>query len=208
MSIRTYTSRLFSTHSGVKADPDVLHIWSPLLVRVLTLGLYRRDVWIDKRRENVRILTRFIVIPFRTEIPFRRIVDIETGFKELWTSWGRTGFFSMEYDAHDTMEKYEITLRLENPIENVLVYVSAGKGAAETGWKGVLLGDSLIDYQGKQEGAFHGVIDLVRQYVGRRGLMGGLGSEFSNPPCVACGKVSPPNYSNCMYCGGDFARAD
>lgn len=203
MSLYLFQSGLLAVKPRVTAAGDLLHVHTPLLLQVLSLGSYDKHVCIDRSRKIVTISRRLLWVFFRRrEIPYSRIVDICTDHGALPTGW------NFWVGATDEIEKYVVYLELQEPREEVTIYSVIGEGAIETRWTGTIFGDdSVVDFHGDQKDAFQAFLDLVREYIGstlRHVELLTVGDYI----CEKCGRKSPPAYSSCMYCEGKLVRVE
>ncbi|MFO0553392.1 MAG: hypothetical protein U0271_33720 [Polyangiaceae bacterium] len=134
-----------------------------LLFQVLSLASWCKHVEVDPKARVVTVRRRFLWLLERTtEVPFAEISHIAYRYGSLATSWDILG------RVHDSLESYSIALVLTDGSE-VSLFSFRGEGSASTGLSGMLLGDSLIDYQGNQGARSLAYIDALQELT-ERGL--------------------------------------
>jgi len=207
MSVQTVRTSQYSLVPCVQIDKDRLQSRTSLLVQLLTLFSYCHRVSIDRREHLVDISTRYLwVLRRRQIIHFKQISHLRYQYSAQGTSWGMTG---EGYGQHDKWETFTISLVLARPPGEQILFRFSGAGSVETGWVGVLAGDSLIDYEGDQEDASLAVVQhlsrLLDVPIGRPAdpvaKTTGSGNETQGETCPTCGRPRPLSRKTCLYCG-------
>lgn len=195
----------------VHEHAGVLRAQTSVLIRILSLGMVRREVVVDRRARYVTIDERFLVLVRRRRvIPFRHVHRIEYEYQRTPTSLGRG--YDGTVGSHDEVESFRVGLvlrpRADVPAthadlyeERVHLFSFHGDGRGRT---------AIADLEGQQE-------TLSRRYVERlRELIGvGFGHELPQLcdeigqawSCEACKRPGPPRPGKCYYCGGELAPA-
>jgi hypothetical protein len=200
MSIGIVTTNLLAKNPAVFREGDRAVARTNWWLQLLTLFSYRKQVIIDRRRKQIEIDTRaFWFFRWKTRIPFSRIERLSYGFAAFGTEWGAF------WERTDQVESFTVGLVLRAPEETLDLFSFRGEGSVQTGWTGVLLGDSLVDFEGDQADASRSFVRILQEFTGAS-LTGPLphianqaGERFS---CEQCKRPSPPNKKKCMYCGG------
>lgn len=201
--------RLLTFAPRVHEHDGVLRASTSTLMRVLSLGLVRREVVVDRRARYVTIDERYLwVVRRKRVIPFRHIHRIEYDYERLPTSIGRG--YDGAIGPADEVESFRVGLvlrpRSDVPAshadlyeERVHLFSFQGDGRGQT---------SVVDLQGQQE-------TLSRLYVERLCALIGVGFGLELPhlrdesgttwSCEACKRPAPPRPGRCYYCGGELA---
>jgi hypothetical protein len=131
-----------------------------LLSQVLLLGSSCRRVVVDPRSDTITLKTRSLWF-FRKTVTLRYsdISHFEYRYGSLATSWDFLG------NVHDSLESYSVSAALHRG-EEVYLISFRGAGSAQTGALGVLLGDSVVDFQGDQGSRSLGFIDALQAFTG------------------------------------------
>jgi hypothetical protein len=201
--------RLLTFAPRIDEHGGVLRARTSILIRLLSLGLVRREIIVDRRARYVTIDERYLwVVRHKRVIPFRHIHRIEYDYERMPTSLGTGPGGSI--GTRDEVESFRVGLvlrpRTDVPAthadlyeERVHLFSFHGDG------RGQVPGPDL---EGQQEA-------LSRRYVERlRALLGvgfghdlpqlrdGAGQAWS---CESCKRPAPPRPGTCYYCGGNLA---
>lgn len=201
--------RLLTFAPRVHEHDGVLRACTSVLMRVLSLGMVRREVVVDRRARYVTIDERYLwVVRRKRVIPFRHIHRIEYDYERMPTSFGRG--YDGTVGATDEVDSFRVGLvlrpRSDVPAshadlyeERVHLFSFHGDGRGRT---------TVLDLEGQQEA-------LSRDYVERLSALIGVGFGHELAPlrdesgatwsCEACKRPGPPRPGRCYYCGGELA---
>ena len=196
----------------VSETNGVLVARSSILLRVITLGAFRRQLVVDRRSRFVNLETRVFWLFKRARlIPFRQVHRIAYDYAATTTSV-RRGFHGAGASA-DEIETFSVSLvvRPQEDIpeshqhleeEHVHLFSFHGDGLGYAG--------NVVDFEGQQS-------DLSRHFVDRLQVLIGVGfgnelvrlsdAEGRGWSCESCERPGPPRPGSCYYCGGRL-RAD
>ncbi len=161
MSLVTYTSPLSAVNPKVWWKNQALHARTPLLLQILCLFLWRQEVIADPRRQLLIIERRIAwFFPSKRMIRFKDISHLDYSYDSLATSWN---FFG---ETTDAVESFKVGLVLEDR-EEISLMSFRGGGSAQTGMRGVFLGDSVVDVRGNQEEKSRRYIDHLQEVTGK-----------------------------------------
>lgn len=198
--------RLLTLAPRVFEHDGVLRARTSLLARMLTLGMVRREVVVDRRARYVTIDDRYVWFVHRKRvIPFRQIHRIEYDYHSTPTSLARG--YDGGIRTGDEVESFRVGLvlrpRTDVPAshadlyeEYVHLFSFHGDGRGQT---------TVIDLEGQQE-------ELSKHYVERLRALTGVGFGHELPQlrdeigrawsCERCQRAGPPRPGRCYYCGG------
>jgi len=207
MSLMTVTSGFLAIKPRVWVEGELLKARTSFLGRLFCLFAASRYLIVDRRRRKIGFERRtFWFLVNRCAIPFERVHYIDLDFSSCGTSWG-SGFGGVE--RTDQVERFNVSLVLRDPEEEVRLFSFVGEGSCETGLAGVLLrGDSFIDHAGDQAEAAHEFLDLLKEWLGVsiglpvEHLADETGTKYF---CQECGRPNGPSRTTCLYCGGPVA---
>lgn len=161
MSLVTVKTSAAATGPTVWMEGPVLCARTSLVWQVLSLGAYRKQVEVDPRARTVTILRRVLwLLSFERVVPFDEISHIEYRFASMATSW------SLWIGARDAVESFSISLALGDRSE-ISLFSFAGEGARMTGVRGVLFGDSVVDFEGDQKDRSLGYLEALMELTGK-----------------------------------------
>lgn len=190
------TSHPRSLNPKVEITPDRITIRTSRLKRALTLGIWTRLVVFDRAAGVVAIDSRiFWFIHRRSGFQLSRIMDFDARHESESTGADEDHPFA---EGPDLFQRLSLRLELRDPRESVLVYSGGGWSGGGGGEKPVP-GDPM-----DLEQTFAALIDAIRDFSGLRGEMERYHAAQQGKRCSVCRRLSPGNYSNCMYCGGVF----
>ncbi|MFO7561530.1 MAG: hypothetical protein R6X02_02705 [Enhygromyxa sp.] len=200
--------RLLTLAPRVHERGAVLRAWTSPLIRLLSLGMIRREVVVDRRARYVTIDARYAWIVRRKRvIPFAHIHRIEYDYERTTTSLRRGYFGSVQ--SGDEVESFRVGLvlrpRTDVPDshahlyeERVHLFSFFGDGRGQA---------AVLDLEGQQEA-------LSRRYVERLRALTGVGFGHELPQlrdeigqawsCERCQRPGPPRAGRCYYCGADL----
>jgi hypothetical protein len=160
VSLVTVTSSASSLSPRVWVEDERLVAETSTLSQVLLLGSSKRRVVVDPRADTLTLYTRGFWLFRRTvTLRFSDISHFEYRFGSVATGWDVLG------NVHDSLESYSVSAALYHG-EEVYLISFRGAGAAQTGVLGVLMGDSLVDFQGDQGSRSLGFIDALQAFTG------------------------------------------
>lgn len=169
MSLVTVKTSAAAATPRVWMEGPVLCARTALLWQFVSLGSYCKHVEVSPIERTISIRTRLLwVLQTERELSFDDVSHIEYRFSSMVTSW------SVWRGARDTVEQFSIALALHDRSE-VALFDFDGDGARNTGWLGVLAGDSIVDLQGDQKERSLSYLDALMELTGK-----GL-SRFSKP---------------------------
>ncbi len=156
-----FTSKFLAIAPQISMDNGCLVLSSPLLVRMLSLGIYQRTVTVDTNARQFTVERKLLGQAKRTMIPFEDVRRIDYRFVE-------TGFntSSAWFGSDDTEECFTVTLILKESMEEIILARFLGEGSVDHGWKGILAGDDLIDLRGDQEEQSLAFVQLLQAMTG------------------------------------------
>lgn len=138
-----------------------MRIDSPLLVRILFLGAYRRTVVIDPGKCYIEFSTRLFGRHRRRAVPFPEISRLDYRFVETGIHTG-----SAWLGSHDSTECFTLAIFLKKDWEHIMIGRFIAEGIVDHGPEGILAGDDAIDYRGDQQERSVGLVKLVRSMTG------------------------------------------
>jgi hypothetical protein len=201
--------RILTLAPQVSEHHGVLRARTSIFLRVVTLGLVRREVVVDRRSRYVTIDERYLWLVRRKRvIPFRWIHRIEYDFVRAATSLRRR--YDGSVGSGDEVESFRVGLVLR-PREDVpethghlyeervhlFSFHGDGRGQAIS-----------IDFEGQQEGLSRAYVDRLRALTGVNfghelpQLQDEIGRAWT---CELCQRPGPPRPGKCYYCGGALA---
>jgi hypothetical protein len=196
--------RLLTLAPQVDERDGVLRARTPILIRLLSLGMVHREVVVDRRSRYVTIDERYFwLVKHKRVIPFRQIHRLEYDYERTTTSL-RRGYSTVE--TGDEVESFRVGLvlrpRADVPDSHAHLYEER---VHLFGFHGDGRGQAIsLDFEGQQEA-------LSLRYVERlRALIGvGFGNELPQLrdeigrawSCEQCKRPGPPRPGRCYYCG-------
>ena len=204
MSLWTASSRFLSLGPSVWTEEASLHLRTPFLLRVLSLGSYCHDVVVDSRRRTITFRKRFLwAFSHKRNVAFGEVDHLDYEYKGVPTGW------SYLHGTTDEIDTYIVSLVLKGAGERIPVATFRGEGAVCTGWTGVLFSDdTALDLHGTQGDDSLTLVEGLRRILGVplgkqigpiRDVQGVLWR------CTACARNSPPRRPKCQYCGAPAA---
>lgn len=198
VSLLSAKSSFLSIKPRVEDTSRFVSVRTNGFLRFLSLWSYDYLVEIDVDRRRIDVSRRLLWAFTRTRtIEFDAVDQVDYRYSSRGTSWSY-------FRRNDSVETYRISLILAGSGERVPVASFRGEGAVMTGVGGVLRGDSLVDWQGDQQDASRALFDRLKDLIESpdRKLPGRAVGRAPIRSCVECGQAAPPNYANCLYCGG------
>lgn len=218
--------RILTLAPRVHEHRGLLRARSSLLLQILSLGCFRREVLVDRRARYVTI-TRRILWLFRSSrvIPFRHVHRIDYDFARTVTSIKRTGVDRSAVSG-DEIESFHVALVLRQREdvpeshrhlyeERVPLFSFYGEGRGDYQALWALISHGLranpLDLEGSQESLSRAYVERLRDYIGvdfgleLPELTDASGQRWA---CQRCRRPGPPRAGNCYYCGGPLAAVD
>lgn len=147
MSFFTITSSLLSICPKLWWEGEQLHSRSSLKALIPTFFLFYKHVIVCPHEQVITIRRCWLwFIRWTKTIPFNRIERIDYDVSSLSTSWTWFG------ETADEVDEYKVGV-LTHDGRRIKLWSFIGEGSAETGFWGVMMGDSVIDYSGNQGSA-------------------------------------------------------
>lgn len=173
------------------------------LLQLVSLFSTIRKVNINTATGKVIISTRnwWLVNTIET-IPIATIRYVDVSEITVGTSPGYTPDGIGWRDQQENFIPYLMTVDGKR-IDLVSFY---GEGTVHTGWWGVLLGDQIIDFKGRQEKRAREFTERVAALVGvpigvDTKIMADTRSIVGKIKCTSCGHFNVSNNKKCLYCG-------
>lgn len=176
---------------------------SSLFSQLLTLFSSMRRVEVIGLRQIVTIKSRRWWLQRTVEqIPFRKIRYV--GVAEM-TVGGSPGLTPEGYNWRDQQENF-VPYVMTTEGTRIDLFDFLGEGSIRTGWMGVVLGDDVVDFRGRQE-------DRAREFAVKVAAMVGVPCGIESQPlidarspegkikCTACGHFNASSFVKCLYCG-------
>lgn len=161
MGFLEVTSPFSAVNPKVSFEDGVLRARTNLFLQVLSLFSWNKRVVVDAEARTITVKRRYLwILQSETEIGFDDISHIEYRYGSLTTSFDWLG------NAQDVLESFSVDLALHDGSEHRL-FSFRGDGARSTGAVGVLLGDSLVDYQGDQAKRSLSYVDALQELTGK-----------------------------------------
>lgn len=139
----------------------ILTIETPLLKKLLGLGLFHRKVVVDPSLKTFSINTRHPFGRKTQTIPFAAVSRLDYTYDD--TAWNTD---SPWFGSQDSVEWFTISLVLAYDRETVHLCRFTGEGSIDHGWQGWLAGDDLIDYRGDQQESSLSLVKLLQEMTG------------------------------------------
>lgn len=160
MSLISISSPFSSLAPKVWVEDECLIARTSLVSQIFMLGSAARRVTVDPRDDTITIESRALWLWHREEtLHFADISHFEYRYGSLSTSWDLLG------NVHDSLESYSVTATLHDRSE-VFLIAFRGAGSVTTGVTGVLMGDSIVDYEGDQASSSLSYIDSLQAFTG------------------------------------------
>ena len=209
MSIDTVELGFLDLLPRIDVTDATLTVRTNRILRILTLGSYRREVLVDSRSRAVTISRRaWWYYEEALHIAFDQVTSVVRQRRSIPTD---LNIVSIWFGAYDELESYEIVLRTTLAGHPEIPLASfRGEGSSETGIWGVLIGgDSIVDFRGRQA---HQSLLLVERVAKRLGVPGEgflpIGGKPEPDPqgnlqhCLDCNRSLGGKAKRCFYCGG------
>lgn len=138
-----------------------LTIDTPMPLRMVTLGAYRKTVVVDPDNRCISFSRRLLGKKTLRVVAFSEIERLDYSFDE-------TGFDtdSPWLGSEDTTEWYTVGIVLKDSGEEIPICRIIGEGSVNHGWKGLLAGDDAIDCLGDQQERSLGLVKLLQAMTG------------------------------------------
>jgi|GEM_PF-2484452 len=178
-------------------------------LQLATLFSTIRKITVNAATGTVTISTRTWWIKNTVEIiPFKNIRSVDVSEITVGTS---PGYTPDGLGWHDQKENFIPCLTTVDgrKIDLISFY---GEGAVLTGWWGVLLGDQIIDFKGRQEQRARDFIERVAAMIGipcghDSTILADNRSGADRVKCSSCGHFNTGSHKKCLYCGAVIASA-
>jgi hypothetical protein len=203
--------------SIIETSCFVLDLWLPrvlygkssitartcILLQLASLFSASKRVVIDAESKTVTISSRRLWFLSESEIvSFNKIRYIDISEITVGTNPGYTPDGVGWHDQEENFIPYLMTIEGKK-VDLVSFY---GEGAIQTGWWGIILGDHIIDFKGRQEKRAR---EFIAKAAAMIGVPCGVDSEILSKArsaagrirCDACGHFNAETYGNCLYCG-------
>lgn len=178
------------------------------LLQLVTLFSTIRKVDINATTGKIIISTRnwWFVNTIET-IPIANIRYVDVSAITVGTSPGYTPDGMGWRDQQENFIPYLMTVDGKR-IDLVSFY---GEGTVHTGWWGVLLGDQIIDFKGRQEKRAREFTERVATLIGvsvgfKSKILADTSSIDNKVKCTSCGHFNVSSNKKCLYCGAVIAN--
>jgi hypothetical protein len=178
------------------------------LLQLVSLFSTVRKVNINAASGKITISTRkWWVVNTVETIPIASIRYVGVSEITVGTSPGYTPDGMGWRDQQENFIPYLMTVDGRR-IDLVSFY---GEGTVHTGWWGVLLGDQIIDFKGRQEKRSREFTVRVATLIGvpvgvDSRILADTRSIIGKVKCTSCGHFNVSSYKKCLYCGAIIAN--
>ena len=165
---RKIPNRMVITHSFLSIKPNLrmeggrLEISTPLLLRLLFFGTYRKRIVVDPEQRTFQFETQFLGKSRTRLVSFEEVERLDYSYSDNGLNSG-----SAWLGSHDMQECFTLKLILAKNREELLLGRFLGEGSIDHGWEGILAGDTFLDRRGDQE---ESSLELVRVLQAMTGL--------------------------------------
>ena len=161
VSLISISSPLHTLAPKVWVEDGCLVARTSIASQIFLLGSSSRRVTVDPRADTITVEARNLwALRSEQTIHIRDISHFEYRYGSLATSWDIVG------NIHDSLESYSVSASLYDRSE-VFLIAFRGAGSANTGVLGVMMGDSLVDYEGDQGATSLSYIDSLQSFTGK-----------------------------------------
>jgi len=174
----------------------------------LSLFSYERVLRVDATSRLIALRERRGWRTRWTQLSIDEVDHIAYGYHSITTDLSTTSRNGrLGIDTADQVDNYsiELVLKVGDPVP---LFSFIGEGATMSGVLGVLMGDSLIDFEGKQDEESRVFVRQLMRVTGL-GLGPSLPQELADrrgTRCPRCNQLNVPRTS-CLYCGAELAAA-
>jgi hypothetical protein len=174
-----------------------------ILLQLFTLFSMKRTVLVDSKCRRVTISTRsWWILNSSERIPFEAIRHI--GISEM-TVGKEPGYTPEGMGWRDQQENY-LPYIMTNDGRIIELLSFYGEGSVHTGWLGVVLGDQIIDFRGRQEKRAREFAERVSKLVGvpcgiKSKPVSNASTREGKAQCPSCGHYNSVSCTKCLYCG-------
>jgi hypothetical protein len=187
---------------------DIQHITARtcFLLQLVSFFSIKRQIRVDATTRKVTIHARkWWFVNSSETIPFASISHIDISEITVGTSPGYTPDGVGWRDQQENYIPFLITTNGKR-VELLSFY---GEGSVHTGWWGVLLGDQIIDFKGRQEKRAREFATRVAQMVGvtfgvESKVVSNTRSTDGKIKCASCGHYNATGHTKCLYCGAEI----
>ena len=200
MSLFTKSFSFLGVRPSLRTTPDSLIIETWFLLQALTLFSFCRRTVIEPGHRRLTISTRKLwVLNFRKRLDFDELSHIDYEFSAVETL--ERGPLVTGFQTQDQGEIYSVRLVTKDGKQH-RVCTFLGHGSVETGVWGVLMGDSIIDFRGRQGEDSSSFTEMLGQVLGIRvGHMSEESFQSHMYTCPGCGRSTSRYSPKCLYCG-------
>jgi len=198
MSLLSFTNSWLTAKPKIKGDDEKLWIKTSFKESVLYLFSRYRKVLVHRPSESVTIKTKsFWLFKRKRKLSFNDIRYIDYRFESIPTSLT----FSLEgFTSADNIERFVVELVTNKKKYKVCTF--KGEGARMTGWTGVFMGDSIVDFEGTQGFDSRQFANLLSEFIGKPlSTDDEMFEAINTQTCKHCGQEFSENLARCLYCG-------
>lgn len=178
------------------------------LLQLVSLFSTIRKVYINAATGKITIYTRrWWVVNTLETIPIANIRYVDVSEITVGTSPGYTPDGMGWRDQQENFIPFLMTVD-GRKIDLVSFY---GEGSVQTGWWGVVLGDQIIDFKGRQEKRSREFTERVATLIGvpvgvDSKILADTRSFIGKVKCTSCGHFNVSSCKKCLYCGAVIAN--
>jgi hypothetical protein len=178
------------------------------MLQLVSFFSMKRKIQIDTTTRKVTISTRKWWVVNTTEtIPFASIRHIDISEMTVGTEPGYTPDGLGWRDQKENFIPYIMTVD-GRKIDLLSFY---GEGSVLSGWWGILLGDQIIDYKGRQEKRSREFAERIATMVGvpcgvDSKIVADTRSTAGKIKCSSCEHFNGGSHEKCLYCGANIQR--
>lgn len=192
----------------IRYDSSCITARTSYLLQFVCLFSTARKIIACSTTRTVTIFTRqwwfrgvTAIIPF-TNISYIDISKITVGSYPGFTKEG-VGW----YDQKESIIPYLMT----TDGKKVSLVSFYGEGSRATGWCGVLFGDSIVDFKGRQEKRAREFAERIASMIGipfgADYILAKARSTVDKIKCGSCGHYNAKTNKTCLYCGAVVGNA-
>ncbi len=175
------------------------------MLQFVSLFSMKRKIQIDITTRKMTISTRKFWLVNATEIiPFEKISHIDISELTVGTEPGLTPDGFSWRDQKENFIPYIMTTD-GRKVDLLSFY---GEGSIITGWWGVILGDQIIDFKGRQEKRAREFAERIAKMIGvpfgvESKAISVTKSTDGKIKCAGCGHYNAIGHTKCLYCGAE-----
>lgn len=193
----------------VTYSSKVITARSSLPMQLVTLFSSKRGIKVCNSEKLITISTRRWWFKTTVEkIPFAKVRYIDVS---QITVGGSPGLTQGGFNWRDQQENFiPYVMSVDGTKIDLIGFL--GEGSVLTGWGGVLLGDEMVDFRGKQEEKARKFASAVAMLIGvpcgiESKVLAEARSTDGKLKCPSCSHLNAINYKKCLYCGADITMA-